>query len=97
MAALLKFLATPAPQETKIARDSAVEFVATVLFVFSGTLSAISTGRKEIVSSVQNDVARILPIAVSFGISITALAHSIGHLTGGTYEEWRGGWLLFVQ
>lgn len=84
MASVLKFLATPAPRETKIARDSAIEFVATVLFVFSGTLSAVSTGRKEVGSGLQDDVARILPIAVSFGISITAMAHSIGHLTGGT-------------
>ena len=66
----------------RVVRDSMVEFVATTLFVFSGTMSAVSTSNTK-AGEDGGDVAQILPIAMSFGISILALAHSIGHLTGG--------------
>lgn len=66
----------------RIGRDSMVEFIATTIFVFAGTLSAVSTGFWA-VNPESADVARILPISMTFGISILALAHSIGHLSGG--------------
>lgn len=76
---------TPQESSKKLVRDAVVEFVATTLFVFSGTMSAVSTG-STLTSAGAGDVARILPIAMCFGISILALAHSIGHLTGGTLD-----------
>jgi hypothetical protein len=42
-------------------RDTFVEFVATTLFVFNGTLSVTSTGRKLVGQGNIQDVARILP------------------------------------
>jgi len=62
---------------------SVIEFVATTLFVFNGCLSAVSTGRKLVGQGATEDVARILPIAFTFGISIMTLAYAIGHITGG--------------
>lgn len=88
MSSIFNILTKPAPDEsmTKILRDSVVEWIATTLFVFSGTLSAVSTSftisQSEGIDH-KPDVAQILPIAVVFGISILALAHSIGHLSGG--------------
>jgi hypothetical protein len=85
--AILNLLKTPAPDDTsnkkRLLRDSLIELLATTIFVWAGTLSAVSTGDKLIALGVEEDVARILPIAISFGVSILALAYSIGHLTGG--------------
>ena len=69
--------------KTRLVRDSLVEFVATTLFVYGGTLGAVSTGQKlNGQGNVAEDVARILPIAMSFGVSILAMVYSIGHLSG---------------
>ena len=69
--------------KTRLVRDTLVEFVATTLFVYGGTLGAVSTGQKlNGQGNVAEDVARILPIAMSFGVSILAMVYSIGHLSG---------------
>jgi len=62
---------------------SVIEFIATTLFVFNGCLSAVSTGKKLVGQGGFEDVARIFPIAFTFGISIMTLAYAIGHITGG--------------
>ncbi|CAB9525932.1 Lens fiber major intrinsic protein [Seminavis robusta] len=86
--ALLGILKHGQPNDTfntkRLFRDAFVEFVATTLFIFSGTLSASSTGKKlALGQGAAEDVGRVLPIAMAFGISIMTLAYSIGHLTGG--------------
>ena len=78
---------TPSPDDTsnrpRLVRDTLVEFVATTLFIYGGTLGAVSTGQKlNGQGNVAEDVARILPIAMSFGVSILAMVYSIGHLSG---------------
>ena len=85
MATILNVLKNPAPAESskKILRDALVEFVATSLFVFVGTIAGSSTGWEGFQEEKSVSTARILPIAMSFGLAILALAHSIGHLTGG--------------
>lgn len=88
MTSVLNFMKTQAPDDTsnrkRLVRDSLVELLATTVFVYAGTLSAVSTGAKLTAQgNTSEDVARILPIAMAFGVSILALASSIGHLTGG--------------
>lgn len=87
MFALMQLVSLGSPNDTantkRLARDTFVEFVATTLFIFAGTLSATSTGLKLVGMGVESDVARTLPIAMTFGISIMVLAFSIGHMTGG--------------
>ena len=84
---ILGLLKHGSPNDTanlkKLARDSFVEFLATTVFVFNGTLSATSTGRKLVGQGSTEDVARVLPIAMAFGVSIMTLAYAIGHITGG--------------
>lgn len=85
--AILGLLKHGSPNDTanlkKLARDSFVEFLATTVFVFNGTLGATSTGKKLVGQGATEDVGRILPIAMAFGISIMTLAYAIGHITGG--------------
>jgi len=105
MATIVNLLNNPAPDDfsnkKRVIRDAAVEFVSTTMFVFCGTLSAVSTSRfsraagkyfdEQTANSVfdpnedvsYEDVGQILPIALSFGISIMFMVYSIGHLTGG--------------
>jgi len=67
----------------RVMRDSVVELIATTLFVYAGTLSAVSTGVKLVgQGNVSENVARILPIAMTFGVTILAMAYSVGHITG---------------
>ena len=84
---LLGFRKYGSPNDTsnglRLMRDTVIEFIATTLFVFNGTLSATSTGRKMVGQGATEDVARIFPIAFTFGISIMTLAYAIGHITGG--------------
>jgi len=79
----------------RLLRDTFVEFVATTLFIFAGTLSAASTGYKLVGMKVDGDVARTLPIAMVFGVSIMVLAFSIGHLTGGHMNPAVSSLMLF--
>lgn len=51
--------------------------------MYLGTLSAVSTGGKLVSSGDKEDVARVFPIAFTFGVTIMCLAYAIGHLTGG--------------
>jgi MIP family channel proteins len=62
------------------------EFLATTMFVFLGTLSVAATGEFLVDDSdlgVKVSVARVLPIATTFGLSITVLAFNIGPISGG--------------
>ena len=59
-------------------RDTMVEFLATTLFIFSGTASAVASGRSLSSNGLTEDVGRIMPIAWTFGVSILTMAYSIG-------------------
>jgi len=88
MSTILALIRSPSPDDTsnhkRLLKHSLVEFCATTIFVYFGTLSAVSTGTKLGGGSGNGeDVARIFPIAFSFGITIMALAYAIGHMTGG--------------
>lgn len=88
MSTILALIRSPAPNDTsnhkRLLKQSLIEFCATTIFVYFGTLSAVSTGTKLGGGSGNgDDVARIFPIAFSFGITIMALAYAIGHITGG--------------
>lgn len=88
MACLLELGKNGFPDDTsnmkRFLRDSGVEFLATCLFVYCGTGGAVSTGSKMVLENgASADVARILPIAMCFGVTIMFLAYSIGHITGG--------------
>eukprot|EP00557_Chaetoceros_sp_GSL56_P003552 CAMPEP_0176488992 /NCGR_PEP_ID=MMETSP0200_2-20121128/7031_1 /TAXON_ID=947934 /ORGANISM="Chaetoceros sp., Strain GSL56" /LENGTH=379 /DNA_ID=CAMNT_0017886065 /DNA_START=907 /DNA_END=2046 /DNA_ORIENTATION=+ len=88
MSSILNIINNPAPDDTfnrkKLAKQSLIEFCATTVFIYFGTLSAISTGTKlGDGTGIGQDVARIMPIAFTFGITIMCLAYSIGHITGG--------------
>ena len=86
MATILALFKNPTIDDTsnrkRLVRDTLVEGLATTVFVYFGTLSAVSTGRKLVGSGKVEDVARILPIAMAFGVSIMALVYAIGHITG---------------
>jgi len=60
-------------------RQLAAEFMAMILFVWCGTGAAVSSG----MWTDGTDPARLLTIAVAFGISISVLAYGIGHISGG--------------
>ena len=88
MSSIKNILKTGTPNDCsntkRLIRDAVIEFVATTLFIYCGTLSALSTGTMLLLEQHKMaDVARILPIAICFGISILFLVHSIGHLSGG--------------
>ena len=87
MSTILNLLNTEAPKDMvnskRVMRDCVVELISTTLFVFAGTLSAVSTGSKLLAQgNVTEDVGRILPIAFTFGVTILCMAYSIGHLSG---------------
>ena len=88
MSTILGLMNNPAPDDfsdkKKVMKHSIVEFLATAIFVYMGTISAVSTGTQLGGGSGQGDsVSRIWPIAFAFGISIMCLVYSIGHITGG--------------
>lgn len=60
-----------------------VELIATGLLVYVGTGSVASTGEFLALNNDQGLVARIMPIAMAFGISIAVLIYAFGHLSGG--------------
>jgi len=62
-------------------RQLAAEFVAMVLFVWSGTGAAVSSNRW--INEGENDPAALLGIAIAFGFTISVLAYGIGHISGG--------------
>jgi aquaporin PIP len=70
----------------EFARACFAEFWATALFVFIGTGSVAATGEFLVLeqpSTISASVSRIIPIATAFGIAITVLIFSIGHVSGG--------------
>ena len=68
----------------ELSRAVFAEFLAMALFVFLGTGSAASTAEFAIVAGDCNvQVARILPIAMTFGMSIMVLVYGIGNISGG--------------
>eukprot|EP00544_Gedaniella_sp_CCMP2646_P013678 CAMPEP_0202496836 /NCGR_PEP_ID=MMETSP1361-20130828/21071_1 /ASSEMBLY_ACC=CAM_ASM_000849 /TAXON_ID=210615 /ORGANISM="Staurosira complex sp., Strain CCMP2646" /LENGTH=313 /DNA_ID=CAMNT_0049128265 /DNA_START=20 /DNA_END=961 /DNA_ORIENTATION=+ len=87
MATIAAIFRIEAPDDTsnrkRLIRDTLVEGLATMVFVFFGTHSVLSTGRKLVGSGEIDDVARVTPIALAFGVSIMALVYAIGHITGG--------------
>ena len=56
-------------QKFLLKRDTMVEFFATFLFVYSGLMAAMASGRTLASDGVEEDVARIMPIAWAFGVS----------------------------
>lgn len=70
----------------EFARACFAEFWATALFVFIGTGSVAATGEFLVLeqpTTISASVSRILPIATAFGIAITVMIFSIGHVSGG--------------
>jgi len=63
-------------------RQLAAEFVATALFVWAGCGAAVSSNRWTPTDSLF-DPAALVGIALAFGITISVLAYSIGHISGG--------------
>jgi len=64
-------------------RQLAAEFIATALFVWMGCGVAISSNRWTEADDLFMGPAALVAIALSFGISISVLAYSIGHISGG--------------
>jgi MIP family channel proteins len=62
-------------------KQLAAEFMAMILFVWIGTGAAVSSNFFTEGGGV--DPARLLTIAMAFGIGITVLAYGIGHISGG--------------
>eukprot|EP00418_Pyrodinium_bahamense_P017391 CAMPEP_0179123676 /NCGR_PEP_ID=MMETSP0796-20121207/58416_1 /TAXON_ID=73915 /ORGANISM="Pyrodinium bahamense, Strain pbaha01" /LENGTH=349 /DNA_ID=CAMNT_0020822321 /DNA_START=120 /DNA_END=1170 /DNA_ORIENTATION=+ len=58
------------------AGKSVAEFIAMALFVFFGCGSAMSMAN-------ENGSAWVLQVSLTFGLAITVLAYSIGHISGG--------------
>lgn len=85
MSSILKLLSSDKPDDTsntnKLIKHTAIEFIATTAFVYFGTLSAVSTGT-QLEMDQQQDVARVFPIAFTFGTTIMCLVYAIGHITG---------------
>lgn len=85
MSSILNLLSSDKPDDTsnrkKLIKHTVIEFIATTVFVYFGTLSAVSTGT-QLEMDQQNDVARIFPIAFTFGTTIMCLVYAIGHITG---------------
>lgn len=69
----------------KLIRCTLAELLGMALFVYIGCGSALSTGEFLVSSGTPDkaDVARVLPIAFAFGISILVQAYSFGHVSGG--------------
>eukprot|EP00536_Pseudo-nitzschia_multiseries_P001838 jgi/Psemu1/182141/e_gw1.24.128.1 len=62
-------------------RQLAAEFMATTLFVWSGTGAAVSSFKW--VAGGTDDAAALISIAIAFGFTISVLAYGIGHISGG--------------
>jgi len=67
-------------------RAFVAEFVAMAMFVFLGCGSVAATGEflvDDLDFKVTESVARVLPIATCFGLTITVLAFNIAPISGG--------------
>jgi MIP family channel proteins len=62
-------------------KQLAAEFLATLLFVWIGTGSAISSNMWTDGDS--GDTGRLITIAIAFGFGISVLIYGIGHISGG--------------
>jgi aquaporin Z len=101
MSSIIALINNPAPDDSsnkkQLIKHSLIEFCATTVFIYFGTLSAISTGTKLGGGTGEGaDVARVFPIAFSFGITIMCLVYSIGHITGGHMNP-GVSFLMFLQ
>src|SRR3989338_1556444 len=67
----------------KLLRDSLVAMLTMLVFVYFGCLSVVATGTWLTSTGNSVGVARLLPIAFSFGLSATALVYTAAHLSGG--------------
>lgn len=87
MSAIAELVSLGSPNDTantkRLMRDTFVEFVATSMFIWAGTLSAASTNLRLVGQQHMTHVAQVLPIAMVFGVTIMFLAYSIGHMSGG--------------
>ncbi|OEU11181.1 major intrinsic protein, partial [Fragilariopsis cylindrus CCMP1102] len=63
-------------------RQLAAEFIATALFVWAGCGAAVSSNRWT-PTALLLDPGALVGIALAFGITISVLAYSIGHISGG--------------
>jgi len=64
-------------------RQLAAECMATALFVWAGTGSAVASNHWMLDGAGDNDPAQLLGIAIAFGLTISVLAYGIGHISGG--------------
>ncbi|XP_052762100.1 aquaporin AQPAe.a-like [Mya arenaria] len=67
-------------------RGALAEFMATLLFVFIGTMSAVAVGSQHDDSSDLNEIEKAgqyVKIALTFGFMITVCIQMVGHVSGG--------------
>ena len=67
-------------------RAALAEFLAMAMFVFMGCGSVTATGEFLVANAINPlppSVARVMPIATAFGISIVVLAFAVGPISGG--------------
>eukprot|EP00511_Aplanochytrium_stocchinoi_P007314 CAMPEP_0204828330 /NCGR_PEP_ID=MMETSP1346-20131115/6031_1 /ASSEMBLY_ACC=CAM_ASM_000771 /TAXON_ID=215587 /ORGANISM="Aplanochytrium stocchinoi, Strain GSBS06" /LENGTH=318 /DNA_ID=CAMNT_0051957309 /DNA_START=144 /DNA_END=1100 /DNA_ORIENTATION=+ len=87
------------PITAELKRAAFAEFLAMTIFVYIGTGSVVSTGeflRSDGEWVTQASVARILPIAMAFGVAILVLVYGFGHISGGHINPAVTACLTFV-
>mmetsp|Transcript_14606 Transcript_14606/g.20835 ORF Transcript_14606/g.20835 Transcript_14606/m.20835 type:complete len:278 (+) Transcript_14606:76-909(+) len=86
MSSIYRLMKTPAPEDTgnlkKVLKECLTEFFGTAIFVYFGTLSAVSTG-SVLSTAGYDDVATVFPIAFTFGVTFLCLVYTIGPVSGG--------------
>ena len=74
---------TDCSDTTELRRAMLAEFLATTIFVFVGCGAHLSTGMDNDSDGGQNFAARLLPIALTFGLSAVAILYAIAPISGG--------------
>jgi len=66
-----------------LTRCAILEMLMMAIFVYFGCGSALATGELLVQNHVTSHPARLVPIALTFGMTILVLAFMLGHITGG--------------